>query len=263
MLVHIILFIWKRRIKMDKVLRLRRIFKSQNGRAFIVPLDHGVTVGPLEGIQNIRDIVGKITKFPNCTLVMHKGCIKICEDILRNSSNAVLMHLSASTNLSPSKNHKVIIASVEEGIRMGVDGISVHINIGNDKDYSMLKDLGRISDECQKWGMPLLAMMYARDNNNDLAAPENIIHVARIAMELGADIVKISYSSLYEFKSLIASVNIPIVIAGGELKPTEDLLIAEVREALAQGASGISIGRNLFQSQNVDSLISQLNNLIF
>lgn len=248
---------------MDKLLRLRRIIKAQNDRIFIVPLDHGVTVGPIKGIQNIRETVSRIAQFPNCTLVMHKGCIEVCKDILANSNNAILMHLSASTNLGPSKNHKVLISSVEEALRMGVDGVSVHINIGNDDDYTMLEDLGKISNECQKWGMPLLAMMYARNNDNDLTAPENITHVARVAMELGADIVKVNYSNTEAFRSLIDSVNIPVVIAGGELKPTETCLVTEVREILALGASGISIGRNIFQSENMDELILKLNEIIF
>lgn len=250
-------------MEMNKSLRLRRIIKTQNKRIFIVPLDHGVTVGPINGIQNIRDTVSRITKISNCSLVMHKGCIEVCKDILSNSDNAILMHLSASTNLSPSKNHKVIISSVEEALRMGVDGVSVHINIGNDDDDSMLEDFGKISDECQKWGMPLLAMMYARDNNNDLTSSESIIHVARVAMELGADIIKINYSNSDTFRSLLNCVNIPVVIAGGELKPTEDCLITEIREALALGATGISIGRNIFQSENMDKLMHEINKAIF
>jgi len=74
----------------------------------------------------------------------------------------VIAHLSGSTALGPSPNKKVLIGSVEEVIRLGADAVSVHINVGAKEESEMLHDLGLISDECDKWSMPLVAMMYPR-----------------------------------------------------------------------------------------------------
>lgn len=142
-------------------LRLRRIIDPTNRKALIIPIDHGVTMGPVEGIKNIRQIVAEIIECDNCTLVLHKGCIYNCQDILATKKNiSVLLHLSASTDLNPHSNHKVLVSSIEEGLRLGADGISMHVNLGEDYETEMLNDLGIVSDECHKWGMPLLVMIY-------------------------------------------------------------------------------------------------------
>jgi len=173
----------------------------------------------------------------------------------------VLLHLSASTALNPHTNHKVLVSSIEEGLRLGVDGISMHVNLGEEHETDMLNDLGIVSDECHKWGMPLLVMIYVRGENITLT-PEKVIHAARVAMELGADIVKVNYLDKDSFKTLTESVNIPVVIAGGEKRSDEESLMADIKDAINAGAAGISIGRNVFQSNDCKTLIKKIQETI-
>lgn len=243
-------------------LRLRRIIDPINRKALIIPIDHGVTMGPVEGIKNIRQIVAEIIECDNCTLVLHKGCIYNCQDILATKKNiSVLLHLSASTDLNPHSNHKVLVSSIEEGLRLGADGISMHVNLGEDYETEMLNDLGIVSDECHKWGMPLLVMIYVRGENITLT-PDKVTHAARVAMELGADIVKVNYFDKESFKTLTDSVNIPVVIAGGEKRNDEKSLMEDIKDALNAGAAGVSIGRNVFQSQDCKTLIKKIQETI-
>lgn len=91
--------------------------------------------------------------------------------------------------------------------------------------------------------------------------PDKVTHAARVAMELGADIVKVNYFDKESFKTLTDSVNIPVVIAGGEKRNDEESLMEDIKDALNAGAAGVSIGRNVFQSQDCKTLIKKYRRL--
>ncbi len=245
-------------------LRLRRLFNPKNGKTIIIPLDHGVTSGPIDGINNICSTVNMLSKSEANAVILHKGCIRVCKDILTENNNlAVIMHASASLSISPQANRKVLVASVEEAVQIGADAISIHINIGNESDLFMIEDFGKISEACTKWGMPLIVMVYPRGKNIEENDHKCNLLGARVAMELGADIVKINCSGTQEeFSQLINSVNIPVIIAGGAKKKNVGDLLFEIEQALKAGAAGISIGRNIFQFESPLLLINIINQLI-
>ena len=134
---------------------------------------------------------------------------------------------------------------------MGADAVSMHVNIGAESEAKMLSDLGMVAVECMEWGMPLLAMMYPRGKNiktnNDL---DQVKLAARVAAELGADIVKTVYTGDPEsFREVTRGCPVPVVVAGGS--KTDDRTTLELIEgAMAGGAAGISIGRNAFQHRS-------------
>ena len=107
--------------------------------------------------------------------------------------------LSGMSNLSPNVNGKVQVCSVQEAIRLGADAVSVHVNIGAQDEDKMLQNLGSVADECDVYGMPLLAMMYPRGPKiqNEHAA-DVVAHAARIGAELGADIIKANFTGSIE-----------------------------------------------------------------
>ena len=153
-------------------------------------------------------------------VLMHKGLIRYS---YRSSGHDIglIMHLSASTDLGVTSNSKVLVATVEEAIKAGADAVSVHLNVGAETEGEMLADIGRIAKECNDWGMPLLVMAYARgpkiQNSYD---PVAVAHAARVATELGADIVKCSYTGDPDsFREVVKGALAPIVIAGGSITP--------------------------------------------
>ena len=135
----------------------------------------------------------------------------------RGKDVGLIIHLSGSTSLSPYPNAKTLVCTVEEALKLGADALSIHINIGNGSEREMLADLGRVAREAREWGMPLLAMMYPRGEKiKDEFDPQVIMHVARLGAELGADIVKVSYTgSVESFRKVVAGCPVPVVIAGG------------------------------------------------
>lgn len=231
-----------------KQVRLKRLFKHSD-RLFIAPMDHGVTVGPMEGLTDMPAIVDLIRTGKADAIVVHKGLVGQITDHLGSDGCELIVHLSASTALAPDPNRKELISSVEHAIRLGATAVSVHVNLGSACESMMIKDLGLIAESCESWGMPLLAMMYVRDGNKDSEfSPEKIKHAARLAEELGADIVKVNYTGSAEaFAEVTSAVKIPVVIAGGPKMSSTNDLLSMIEESVEAGARGVAIGRNLFQ----------------
>ena len=128
----------------------------------------------------------------------------------------------------------------------------------------MLADFGRISKSASEWGMPLLAMVYPRGEKIRNSFDKNLIaHCARLGAELGADIVKVSYTGdIDTFADVIECTPIPVVIAGGEKMDSENDVLSMVEDAMKAGAAGISIGRNIFQHNNPKRIIEALSLII-
>jgi len=242
-----------------KDLRLKRLFKHSD-RIIIVPLDHGLTVGPIEGLEDIAKTVGLLTKGKADAVVLHKGQVPQISDLLGASQCELIVHLSASSNLSPDSNRKELVSTVKHAIRLGATAVSIHANLGNSSESYMLRDFGKISDDCEHWGIPLLAMMYVRDDSKGSEFnPKKIKHAARIAQELGADIIKVNYTgSIESFSEVTHGVKVPVVIAGGPKTSSESELLFMIHDAIQAGAKGISIGRNIFQSSHPDKLLNAI-----
>lgn len=230
-----------------KYIRLERIINRDTRRTVIVPMDHGVTVGPITGIENMREMVNIVADGHANAVLGHIG-LPLHGHRGRGKDIGLVLHLSGSTVWSPDPNAKVLVNSVENALRFGADAVSVHINIGADNEAEMLRDFGSVAVKCFDWGMPLLAMMYTRGRKfKSEADPEGIKHAARIAAELGADIVKVNYTgSPQTFEKVVSGCPIPVVIAGGEKQADEKSVFKMVRDSLDAGGCGVAVGRNAF-----------------
>ncbi|VVB65760.1 2-amino-3,7-dideoxy-D-threo-hept-6-ulosonate synthase [Candidatus Gugararchaeum adminiculabundum] len=226
---------------------LNKIINPKTGRTLIVPMDHGIGMGPIKGLENMTDTIDKMAKGGANAVLFHKGIAKHC--MKGRKDVAMIIHLSASTSVSVDPNAKVLICTPEEAKALGATAVSVHINIGSLTEQQQLKDLGWVSGECERLGLPLLAMMYVRGPN--IKDPkEHVALAARTAFEAGADIIKVSYTgSIESFKKVTGGVDVPVVIAGGD-KVSERESLQLVKDALAAGAAGVCMGRNAFQSDN-------------
>lgn len=242
-----------------KKIRLERIIDRNSGKTVIIPMDHGVTVGPIEGLANMRQTISKIVSGGANAILMHKGIVGAGH---RGAGKDVglIIHLSAGTAMSPDPNAKELVCTVEEAVKLGADAVSVHINLGAETDKEMLGQLGFISERCMQWQMPLVAMMYTRGPKiKDEYDVRNVKHAARVGAELGADIVKIVYTGSPEsFTEVVDGCPVPVVIAGGAKMGSDEDIFKMVEGALKAGAAGVSIGRNAFQHKTPDKMVSAL-----
>jgi len=247
-----------------KELRLRRIMDLERDRILIVPMDHGVSLGPMEGIATIHDSIRKVGRGGASCVVVHKGIAStLNREILGDMG--LIVHLSASTNLSDDSNQKILVGSAYDAVRLGADAVSVHVNLGGSHEPEMLDQLGEISSQCSELGMPLLAMMYPRgDNVKSQYDVDAVKHCARVGAELGADIIKTNYTGdITSFKEVISGCPVPVVIAGGPKMESENALLEIVRDAVKAGAKGISIGRNVFQHRDIEGITKKLAGIVF
>lgn len=248
---------------LGKQVRMERILNRTTGRTIIVPMDHGVTMGLVDGLIDMRETVNDMAKAGADAVLMHKGLVR-CSHRSAGKDIGLIVHLSASTALSPNGNTKTLVGTVEEGLKHGADAVSVHINLGDVNERDMLRDMGKVAEACDNWHMPLLAMVYARGpqvrNSFDPAA---IAHCARVGVELGADIVKVSYTGDIEsFADVVAGCCVPVVIAGGERMDSNREILQMVSDSLKAGGAGISMGRNVFQHPRRVELVRALRAIV-
>ncbi|MDD6087961.1 MAG: 2-amino-3,7-dideoxy-D-threo-hept-6-ulosonate synthase [Desulfovibrionaceae bacterium] len=250
-------------MNIGKTIRLERIVNRETGRTIIVPMDHGVTMGAVGGLINMREAVSDVVAGGADAVLLHKGLVG-CAHRGSGQDVGLIVHLSASTSLTPNGNTKALVATVEEGIRLGADCISVHVNLGDPEEGRMLADFGRVSDLCERWGMPLLAMLYARGPKISNPFDGDVVaHCARVGAELGADIVKVPYTGTIEsFRKVTEACCVPVVIAGGEKVDSTRRLLEIVHDSLQAGGSGLSVGRNVFQHPRRKQLVRALRSIV-
>jgi len=245
-----------------KKIRLQRIADRESGKMLIVPIDHGISDGPIEGLINVKETVSTIAESGANAILMHKGLVGVG---FRGGGSdlGLIVHLSAGTSLSPDPLSKVIITTVEEAVALGADAISVHINVGAQDTGKMMVEVSEVVRDCKRFGMPLLMMMYPRGekvkNEKDV---EVVKLAARIGAELGADIVKTNYTGSKEsFKQVVDGCPVPVVIAGG-CKGTDREVLGMIKDAMDAGAAGVAMGRNAFQHKEPKKIIQAVSLIV-
>ena len=246
-----------------KSIRLERLFDRNSKKIIIVPMDHGLTLGTIKGLENLVEMIDKVALGGANAVLEHSGMVgaghrKYGKDI------GLIIHLSGATNLTPDPNKKVLVCSVERALKMGADGVSIHINIGADEEPEMLQDAHTVIEASREWGVPLLAMMYPRGKKiKDENAPEAVNIAVRVGAELGADIVKTNYTGdIDSFKYIVKGVNIPVIIAGGPKIDTIPELFQLVYDSIQAGGAGVAFGRNVFQADNPTKLVKGLSKIV-
>jgi DhnA family fructose-bisphosphate aldolase class Ia len=233
-------------------IRMRRLFPASGRRLFGVPLDHSVSMGPIQGLESTGATAEALLRGGVDLLVVTKGAVRDVTPLMRPGT-LLGVHLSASTSLSMTPDAKVLVGTAEEAVALGADLMSVQVNFGPPQEGEMLRDLGVAVDQCRALGLPLMCMTYVKRSTPVTA--EEIRHAARAVADLGADIVKTSYpGSLEEMRRLVRSTPVPVLLGGGFRTEEVDAFLLTVQDAVAAGGGGICAGRNLFQRPDVEAL---------
>jgi fructose-bisphosphate aldolase/2-amino-3,7-dideoxy-D-threo-hept-6-ulosonate synthase len=254
---------------MGKSIRLERLINRESKHTIIIPMDHGVSMGTIKGLENMPKIVNQVAEGGANAVIVHAGVAlaghRASQGMKSTKDIGLIIHMSASTKLAPDPNRKVIVCTVEDALRMGADGVSIHINIGADDEPEMLQEMGEVSSDCRFWGMPLIAMMYPRGAKiTDESDPEVINIAVRVGAELGADIVKTNYTGdVDSFKYIVSGTPAPVIIAGGPKMDTVSDILTMVYEAVVDaGAIGVAMGRNVWQSDDPTKMVQALAKIV-
>jgi class I fructose-bisphosphate aldolase len=240
--------------------RMRRLFDPGSRRTVLLPIDQPVTLGPIAGLVSAeRDVHPLLAAGPDA-LIAHPGMLRRIPAALTPRTGLVL-HLSAGTTLSTRAHVKVRTATVTDAVRAGLDAVSVQVTFGVPEESAMLAELASVCSLGAEWGVPVLAMVYVM-GVDEAGAPATVAHAARVAAELGADVVKVPYTgSADSFAAVVEGCFVPVVVAGGE-RSFWDGVVVMVKEALSVGAAGVCIGRNVFQHSEPASALAQLRQLV-
>jgi 2-amino-4,5-dihydroxy-6-oxo-7-(phosphonooxy)heptanoate synthase len=242
--------------------RLRQLHgRDEGGGLLVVALDHSFTDGPPARGRTIDELVGEICTNGADAVVLHKGSVRFIRPQWFDAC-ALIVHLSGGTTRAPDPNARCLVATVEEALRLGADAVSVHVNLGCASEQQQLADLAVVGEACERWNLPLLAMMYPRGekvvNPRD---PELIAHAVSVAADLGADLVKTLYPG-NGFADIVRDAPIPVLTAGGPPRHTLNDLLAEVETVLRAGGAGVAVGRNIFTADQPGAVTRKLSDLV-
>ncbi|BCB84743.1 2-amino-3,7-dideoxy-D-threo-hept-6-ulosonate synthase [Phytohabitans suffuscus] len=228
-------------------IRLQHLYRHDPSSLFVVPLDHSVTDGPIARNGQLNRLIGQLAGNGVDAVVLHKGALRHV-DAGWFRSLSLIVHLSASTRHAPDPDAKYLVSSVEEALRLGAHAVSVHVNVGSETEGRQIADLAAVAEAGDRWGVPLLAMLYPRGPQvADGRAPELVAHAATIAADLGADLVKSALpTSATGIAAVAASCPVPVLAAGGAPSPGPDGALRHLADAMRAGAGGIAAGRLVF-----------------
>lgn len=239
-------------------MRLEQI--STDGKMLNVPMDHGITIGATEGLKDIETTVKRVTEAGADSVLTQKGLAKRVHP--NKNDSGYVIHLNASTTLGPDPNDKRITGTVKEAVQLGADAVSFHINVGSNFEPNQIEDLAEITQAAHDFGMPVLAMTYARGPSVEEDNTEQLAHAVRVGEELGADVVKTGYSGSTEsFEQVVAATACPVIAAGGSPRTNRNMLI-QVRDVMDAGAAGVSMGRSIFQHDQPGAMTAAVSAIV-
>jgi len=221
--------------------RLARIFNPHSGRTVMLAIDHGYFQGPTTGLERIDLTILPLVPYAD-TLMLTRGILRTI--VPPSISQSIVMRVSGGTSILKELSNEEIAVDIEDSIRMNVCAMAVQVFIGGEHERQSIINMTRMVDLGTRYGIPTLAVTAV---GKEMVRDARYFRLAtRICAELGAHYVKTYYVD-EGFETVTASCPVPIVMAGGKKIPEKDALTMAYR-AVQQGAAGVDMGRNIFQS---------------
>ncbi|MBU9810377.1 3-hydroxy-5-phosphonooxypentane-2,4-dione thiolase [Rahnella perminowiae] len=223
--------------------RLARIFNPHSGRTVMLAFDHGYFQGPTTGLERIDINIAP--------LFAHTDVLMCTRGVLRSVVPAavnkpVVMRASGGNSILTELSNEAVAVAIEDALRLNVAAMAAQVYIGSEYEHQSIKNIIQLVDQGMRYGMPTMAVTGV---GKDMARDQRYFSLAtRIAAEMGANIIKTYYVD-EGFERVAAGCPVPIVIAGGKKLPEREAL-EMCYQAIDQGASGVDMGRNIFQSES-------------
>jgi putative autoinducer-2 (AI-2) aldolase len=235
--------------------RLARIFNPGSGRTVMLAFDHGYFQGPTTGLERVDLSILPLAPYADA-LMLTRGILRSI--IPPSTQKAVVMRASGGPSILKELSNEQIAVDMEDAARMNVSAVAVQVFVGGEFETQSVHNLTRLVDAGMRAGIPVLGVTAV---GKDMVRDAKYIRLAvRICAELGASFVK-TYFVDQEFESVTASCPVPIVIAGGKKLPELDALTMAYN-ALREGASGVDMGRNIFQSDAPVAMIQAVRKVV-
>jgi len=222
--------------------RLARIFCPESGRTVMLAIDHGYFQGPTTGLERIDINILPFTPYAD-SLMLTRGILRSI--VPPSTQKPIVLRVSGGTSILKELSNEQLAVDIDDAIRLNVCAMAVQVFIGGEYEKESIINMTRMVDLGTRYGIPTLAVTAV---GKDMARDARYFRLAtRICAELGAHIIKTYYIEK-DFETVTASCPVPIVMAGGKKIPELDALTMAYN-AVQQGASGVDMGRNIFQSE--------------
>lgn len=235
--------------------RLARIIRPHDNRALMLAVDHGYFLGPTEKLENPKKVIAPLLKYCD-SLMLTRGIQRT--SVHANTDTPMVLRVSGGSSIiGDDLSREDITVNINDALRLNASSLALSIFVGSKYEYQTIVNLGKLVNEAEKYGMPVLAVTAV---GKDLGKDARYLSLAcRIAAEQGAHIVKTYYCD--NFEKVVQSCPVPIIVAGGKKIPERDALQLTYN-AIKGGAVGVDMGRNIWQSEHPVAMIRAVRSLV-
>jgi len=235
--------------------RLARVFQPSSGHTVMLAIDHGYFQGPTTGLERVDLSILPLLGHVNA-LMATRGMVR--STVPPSMPNPIVLRASGGPSILKELSNEHIAVSIEDALRINAAAVAVQVFIGGEFETQSVHNLTRLVDEGQRAGMPVMAVTAV---GRELTRDARYLRLAtRICAELGAHFVKTYYCD-EDFDTVTSACPVPIVMAGGKKLPELDALTM-VQNAIEQGAAGVDMGRNIFQSATPEAMTQAISAIV-
>ena len=236
--------------------RFSKIIKPKNGRCVMLAVDHGYFLGPTEKLEVPQKTIQPLLPYVD-SIMLTRGVLRT--SVSPTSNIPIVLRVSGGTSIiGEDLSKETIVTSMEDAIRLNVSCLALSIFIGSKYEHQTLSNLAALVDQGERYGIPILAVTAV---GKEMVRDARYLGLAcRIAGELGAHVVKTYYCE--KFDKVIEGCPVPVIIAGGKKLEKEIDVLELTFNAIGEGASGVDMGRNIWQSDSPIAMIKAVKSIV-
>ncbi|AVG24214.1 autoinducer-2 (AI-2) aldolase LsrF [Pontimonas salivibrio] len=235
--------------------RLGRIFRKESGKTVMFAVDHGYFQGPTTGLERLDLTIPPLLDKADA-LMATRGAIRTSVDPAMDK--AIVLRASGGPSILKELSNEQVAITLDDAIRINASALAVQMFVGGEFETQSIKNLTTLVDEGMRYGIPVMGVVAV---GKELVRDARYFRLAtRMGAELGAQIIKCYYTE-EGFDTVVSTCPVPIVVAGGKKLPELDALIM-ARRSIDEGAAGVDMGRNIFQSANPRAMITAVSKVV-
>ena len=234
-----------------KTSRMQRLFDGGSGKTLTIAVDHGASVGPVEGIEKIEEVFERLDPWADAWL-MTKGALRHSYEP-DGVTGVILRATGGTTGAQGYVEGEGSVLSVEEAVMLDADAVAATVLIGTTFERDSLVNLAGLAEMCGRWQMPLVAVLGAGVVQERMSEADYWALGARVAAEHGADLVHTFWVE-EGFEKVVAGCPVPVIVSGAAKRQSVDEYLVMIESAVEAGARGIVMGADLWQAEHPEAM---------